>query len=110
MRRMQKVRKKSNYVLIDAQSILKNVSAVPSFNTGIDHSMLRARIHIIPVVKRVLKVSSWRKRPTKTGETELLQQFKATDWAMAADIEEVTSTSLISYFSARKIAERAQPQ
>lgn len=60
-----KCKKAIDYVLTDARRILNDVSAVLFFNSGGDHCMLWERIHNNPSVeKRVLNVSSERKRST----------------------------------------------
>ena len=78
-----------DYILVDTRRILKDVSVVPSFNTGSDHRMLRARIRIITTVeRRALYMSSQRKRPMEVDEVEMERQVHSLDWSMASNIEE----------------------
>lgn len=78
-----------DYFLVDTRRILRDVSVVPSFNTGSDHRMLRARIHIIPAVeRRVLQVTSQRGRPKEIDEEEMQRQVELTDWTMGEELDE----------------------
>lgn len=54
IRRMQKIRTRIEYTLIDEWRILKDASAVNSLNTGNDNRKLRVRKLIIPAAEKNL--------------------------------------------------------
>lgn len=78
-----------DYVLINARLVLKKISMVLSFNKRSDHRMLGAKID----ERRILNLSSRRKRPMEIDKKKLLCQ--ATDWTMKM----TTTTSLSSSVS-----------
>lgn len=91
-----------DHVLIDASSLLKDVSAVLFFNTGSGHACWMQEYIIPPVEKRVLNISRRRRRPTQVDEREIMRQIgQPTGW-LQQTMKKTTGASPKSCFSTRK--------
>ncbi|MFH4985135.1 hypothetical protein AB6A40_011844, partial [Gnathostoma spinigerum] len=81
-------RNEIDYILVDKRRILKDVAAVPSFNIGSDHRLLRAKLKIIAEVeKRTLRSQNGRKLRQDVNETKLKKAVERQDWKVEEDVE-----------------------
>ncbi|VDP38001.1 unnamed protein product [Soboliphyme baturini] len=86
-----------------------STSYEPSFITGNDRCMLRARIHIIPAVeRRALNVSYQGKGPMEFEEPEMQRQVGTTDRTMTTSIEEDYQNFIGKLLQWSKTTEHAQ--
>ena len=78
-----------DYLLINTKRILRDVAVVPSFNTGSDHRLIRAKLHFdMKVEKKALQEASKKRRLIKFDKTLLSECISKEDWSIKEDYDE----------------------